>query len=119
MLEWMRGTRSKVSLTDRLPAPGEGEELLGEVLGTHRRMDRFLQPVPLLMVGRYVDHGYLDVADDGSEHIIEIMCNAPGQNAQGLQFLVPDNLLLHVMTLGHIPGSNAEGLLSFMIDLAA
>ena len=66
-------------------AAGEGEKLLGQIARTHGRIFRVDQARGHFVVGRKKEGCERDVADDGSEKIIEVVRNAAGEKSKLFQ----------------------------------
>ena len=86
----------------RFPALGKREELLREIARPQRRLLRRAQARGGRRVGRDVELGERQVAHDRREDVVEIMRDAAGEDADGLQPGRADQLLLEAVLVGHV-----------------
>ena len=88
-----RSFRSKTSRLERL-APGEGEEAAGQVLGVLGRLDEPFQHHRAAVLGQPRAFQELRPAGDHLEDVVEVVGDAAGELADGLQLLALAQSLL-------------------------
>ena len=80
---------------DRRSAPGKGQQLLGEPPGLPGRAfdlgEHLEEAIPRL----YPYLGQREIADDPHQEVVEVMGDAPGQQAHGFELLAPEALFFH------------------------
>ena len=67
--------------------PAEGEDLPHEVSRPHCRFKYILKASLYLRAVGDIIHRHLGEANDGGEHVVKIVGNAPREGAEGFHFL--------------------------------
>ena len=95
----------------RLPALGEGQQLLRQVACPNGRVLRGLQALGDPGRQAPVHRGKGNVPQNAGEYIVEIVRDAPGENTQGLEPLHLLEFSLHLLPFGNIhhDGPHADG----------
>ncbi len=101
---------------DRLP-PGKGEYLAGDLGGAGGGVGDLREIGVQGGVGRHLVQGDLRIAEDDTQHVVEIVRHAPGQPADGLHLLAVEELVLQSLpfrldplAFGHVPADAAQPL---------
>ena len=96
----------RLGMQDLLSA--EGKDALGQPGGSFRGLEHVFGVGALFVVALHLFEQQVPVPEDRGQDIVEVMGNAPGQQADGFHLLRLQELLLELLLLGHIPDHAPE-----------